>query len=226
VQTISVPGGSFAEDEAQKLQLTGTGGCGLDLHISNKTYGGSFDKTWNVNPLNLVNKPSLYNGLHFDTLAEGSYHADATGKNGCSGTVQIDFKVTAKTSNATVKGQPTLKLDKPPKSGNAYSKTKDSNIWFKVDVPQSFKDTQYVSCCEVEYNYINQYGGWEVLPTSPFTDPGLNPLANNNSAAFRSVTYFGVPNEVATKWRMRVRGFKYKTAFEWSEWLEFQVDPN
>lgn len=224
--TMTVPGGSFAEDEAQKLALVGTGGCGLDLHITNKSYGGSFDKSWNVNPVNLANKPTLYNGTHFDTLAEGSYHADATGKNGCGGTVAVDFKVTPKSTNDSVKGKPTLTLDKKPKSGDAFSRTKDSNIWFKVQVPSNFKDVPYISCCEVEYDYLNQYGGWEVIPSGVFTDQGLNPLANGNQAAFRSVSYFTIPNEGALKWRMRVRGFKFKTAFEWSDWLEFQVDQN
>jgi hypothetical protein len=224
--SISVPGGSFAEDDPQKLQLGGTGGCALDLHITNKTYGGSFDKTWPVNPMNLANSPTLYNGTHFDTLAEGSYHADATGKKGCSGTAQIDFKVTPKNTNATVKGQPTVTLDQKPKAGTAYSRTKDSNIWFKVTVPSNFKDVPYISCCDVEYNYINSYGGWEVLPSSPFTDGGLNPMANNNQPSFRSVSYFAVTGEAATRWRMRVRGNKFKTAFEWSDWLEFSVDQN
>ena len=226
VSSLLVPGGSFAEDEAQKIQVKGTGGCALDLRISNKSYGGGFDKTFAVNPVNLASAPTLYNGTHFDTLGEGSYHADATGKSGCSGTAGIDFKVTSKTSTAHVKGQPTLTLDKQPKSGDTFLRTKDSNVWFKVSVPSSFKDVPYVSCCEVEYDYINQYGGWEVLPTSPFTDGGLNPMANNNQASFRSISYFTVPNEVATRWRMRVRGTKYKTTFDWSDWLEFKVDQN
>ncbi len=223
--SLSVPGGSFAEDEAQKLQIKGSGGCALNLHISNKTYGGSFDKTFAVNPMNLANSPTLYNGTHFDTLAEGSYHADATGKDGCTGTAATDFKVTAKNTNASVKGKPTLTLDKQPIAGAAFKKSKDSNIWFKVGVPTAFKDAS-AACCDVEWNYINAYGGWEVLPNSPFTDPGMNPLANNNSAVPKSVSGFTVPNEGATRWRMRVRGYRYKTAFEWSDWLEFSVDQN
>lgn len=225
VGSLSVPGGSFAEDDPQKLKVMGVGGCALDLHVSNKSYGGSFDKTFAVNPMNLANGPSLYNGTHFDTLAEGSYHADVTGKNGCTGTAAIDFKVTAKTSTAAVKGKPTLTLDKAPVAGSAYKKSKDSNIWFKVSVPTSFKDNN-ASCCDVELNYVNQYGGWEVLPNSPFSDAGMNPLANNNSAVPKSVSYFTVTGEAATKWRMRVRGYRYKTAFEWSDWVEFTVDQN
>jgi len=225
VTSLQVPGGSFAEDEAQKLKVSGTGGCALDLHVTNKSYGGSFDKVFAVNPLNLASGPSLYNGTHFDTLAEGSYHADVAGKNGCTGAAAIDFKVTAKTSTAAVKGKPTVTLDRAPVSGSVYKKSKDSNVWFKVAVPTSFKDNN-ASCCEVELNYINQYGGWEVLPNSPFSDPGMNPLANNDQAVPKSVSYFTVPNEVATKWRVRVRGYRYKTAFEWSDWLELSVDQN
>jgi hypothetical protein len=225
VTSLSVPDGSFAEDEAQRLAVKGTGGCGLDLHVSNKSYGGTFDKTFAVAPLNLANGSTMYNGTHFDTLAEGSYHADVTGKNGCTGTAGIDFKVTAKTSTAKVTGKPTVVLDKQPLSGSAFKKSKDSNIWFKVSVPQSFKDAN-ASCCDVEYDYMNAYGGWEPLPNSPFNDAGLNPLANANSAVPKSVSYFTVPNEGATRWRMRVRGYRYKTTFEWSDWLEFSVDQN
>lgn len=138
VTSLSVPDGSFAEDEAQRLAVKGSGGCGLDLHVSNKGYGGTFDKTFAVAPLNLANGSTLYNGTHFDTLAEGSYHADVTGKNGCTGTAGIDFKVTAKTSTAKVSGKPTVALDRQPLSGSAFKKSKDSNVWFKVSVPQSF----------------------------------------------------------------------------------------
>jgi hypothetical protein len=224
IASMMVPGGSFAEDETQKIKVMGSGGCAFDLRISNTSYGGSFDKTYPVNPLNLTPGSMLYNGTHFATLAEGSYSATATGTGGCTGKASIDFKVTGKSLQGEVKGQPTLTLDKKPQSGDTFVKSKDSNIWFKVAVPSSFKDTPYVSCCEVELNYKNAYGGWEVLPTSPFTDAGMNPMANNNSAVPKSVSYFGVPNEVATEWRMRVRGYRYKYAFEWSDWLEFKVD--
>lgn len=222
---IQVPGGSFAEDEAQRLELSGTGGCALDLRISNKSYGGTFEKTFAVAAMGLAAHPRLYNGTHFDTLAEGSYHADATAKNGCTGAAAIDFKVTARTSTASVKGKPTVSLDRAPLAGSAYKKSKDSNVWFKVSVPSSFKDAG-ASCCEIELDYVNAYGGWEVLPNSPFSDPGMNPLANGNQAVPKSVSYFTVPGEAATKWRIRVRGYRYKTTFEWSDWLEFSVDQN
>ena len=167
--------------------------------------------------------PRRADGTHFDTLAEGSYHATATGRSGCGGVAATDFKVTPKTSTAEVKGAPALTIDKPPKAGNAYMLSKDGNIWFKVSVPSSFSDAS-AGCCEVEYDYVNAYGGWEVTSSSPVSDSAFNPLTNGDVAIAKGVNYFKVPGESPTRWRMRVRGYKYKTAFTWSEWVEFSVD--
>lgn len=223
VASLQVPGGSFAEDEAQKLQVSGTGGCAMDLHIWNTTYGGNFDKTFDVKPMALAGGPMLYNGTHFDTLAEGSYSAAVKGKGGCTGNPTTDFKVTAKTSTAVVKGKPTLSLDKQPQSGGVFSNSKDSNIWFKVVLPPSIKGTQYATCCDVEFNYKNSFGGWEVLPGSPFSDSSwANAMTQPGVAVFRSINGF----KQGAEWRMKVRGSKFKTTFDWSDWLEFKVDQN
>lgn len=219
---LSVPGGSFAEDEAQKLQVSGSGGCAFDLTLSNKEYGGLTEKTWPVNALKVEPSATLYNGTHFGTLAEGSWKATAVGTKGCTGTASVEFKVTAKTSTKKVTGQPTISFDQAPKNGgNTFSKSKDSNIWFKVTVPQSIKDEPNATCCEIEFNFKNEYGGWEVLPNSPFSDPSYKgALTGQNAVSFRSVSYFTNGRE----WRVRMRGSKYKTEFEWSDWLEFNVD--
>lgn len=223
VVSLQVPGGSFAEDDPQKLQVNGTGGCAMDLRIWNTSYGGNFDKTFDVKPMALAGSPMLYNGTHFDTLAEGSYSAAVKGKGGCTGNPTVDFKVTAKTSTAVVKGKPTLSLDKQPQAGGAFSKSKDSNIWFKVALPPSIKGTQYATCCDVEFNYKNSYGGWEVLPGSPFSDSSwANAMTLPSVATAQSVSGF----KQGTEWRMKVRGAKFKTTFDWSDWLEFKVDQN
>jgi len=221
ITAMSVPGGSFAEDEAQKLQVNGTGGCALDLTLSNKMYNGSTEQTWPVNPVKLDSGALLYNGTHFGTLAEGSWRATATGKSGCTGTAQIDFKVTPKTSTKKVMGKPTITFDQKPKSGDTFMASKDSSIWFKVTVPQSIKDEPYASCCDIEYDYVNEYGGWEPLPSSPFSDASYAlAVSQQAGVAMRSVSYFSN----ATRWRVKMRAYKYKTEFEWSDWLEFKVD--
>jgi hypothetical protein len=223
LKSLSVPGGSFAEDEAQKIVAGGSGGCTIELTLSNKTYGGQYEKTWTAGPLALDNGSTMYNGTHFGTLAEGSWAAKAVGIKGCTGTASIDFKVTARTVVKKVSGQPTISFDQAPKNGTSFVRTKDSNIWFKVVVPQSIKDEPYATCCDVELNYKNEYGGWEVLPNSPFSDPSYSgALTQANAVAFRSVSYFTNGRE----WRVRVRGSKYKTEFEWSEWLQFSTDQN
>jgi hypothetical protein len=223
IASMSVPGGSFAEDDPQKLLVNGQGGCGLDLTISNQSYGGSYNQTSAVLPMKLDAGATLYNGSHFGTLAEGSYHATATGKNGCTGTAAIDFKVTAKTSTKKVLGKPTLGFDQQPKSGSAYSKSKDSNIWFKVTVPQSVKGEPSASCCDVELDFQNEFGGWEPLPNSPFSDAGYSLAVTQQAAVVnKSVSYF----TNGTHWRMKVRAYKFKTEFEWSDWVEFTVDQN
>jgi len=223
ITSLQVPGGSFAEDDPQKLQVSGQGGCGLDLNITNKSYGGSFDQTYPVPPVNLDAQPILYNGTNFATLAQGSYHAQVTGKNGCTGTAGIDFKVTEKQSTHKVKGQPTLSFDQKPKSGDAFSRTKDSNIWFKVVVPQSVKDEQYATCCEVEFDFQNAYGGWEALPSSPFQDSSFGLAVSQQAGVVpQSVSGF----KQGTVWRVKMRAYKYKTEFEWSDWLQFKVDQN
>lgn len=219
---MNVPGGSFAEDEAQKLVVTGSGGCGFDLQITDKSYGGSYDKTVPVAPMKL-GPSTLYNGTHFGTLGEGSYKATATGKNGCTGVGTIDFKVTAKTSTKKVLGKPVLTFDQQPKSGDSFSRTKDSNIWFKVAVPQSVKDEPYASCCDVEFDYQNEYGGWEPLPNSPFSDASWS-LAVKQQAAIANKSVSGFTQ--GTLWRVKVRAYKYKTEFEWSDWVEFRVNQN
>ena len=227
ITNLQVPSGSFAEDETQRLQVSGSGGCAMDLRVWNTAYGGNFDKTFDVKPLALAASPSLFNGTNFDTLAEGSWSATVTGKNSCTGSKQIDFKVTAKTSTAVVHGKPTLTLDKPPLSGDAFKNSKDSNIWFKVSLPPSIKSTQYASCCDIEFNYKNSFGGWEVLPGSPFNDPSWsNAMTLPSVATFKSVNSFKVPGEGAMEWRMKVRAYKFKTQFDWSDWLEFKVDQN
>ena len=101
---ISVPDGSFAEDEAQKIMATGSGGCTIELTISNKTYGGQYEKTWTAGPLKLEPSSTMYNGTHFGTLAEGSYAAKAVGVKGCTGSAAIDFKVRPKTTVKKVSG--------------------------------------------------------------------------------------------------------------------------
>ena len=224
ITSLQVPGGSFAEDEAQKLQVFGAGGCALDLAIKKVDAAGGFDKTFDVKPLGLDGSPSLYNGTHFDTLAEGSYSAKVTGKNGCSGTATIDFKVTPKTSTKLVKGQPNLSLEKGPIAGPAFKKSKDSNIVFVVKLPMDVKDEPNVAACEVEYDFKNAYGGWEVYGTSsPIQDGSFGGAVTQPQASvYKSVSGF----KEGTEWRMRVRAYQYKTQFEWSDWLYFQVDQN
>ena len=224
VVALSVPGGSFAEDDPQKLLVAGQGGCALDLAISNKSYGGSYDQTSSVLPVSLDGGgTTLYNGTHFGTLAEGSYHATATGKSGCSGSAAIDFKVTPKTSTKKVLGKPTLGFDKQPKSGTAFSRTKDSNIWFKVTLPQSIKTEPSASCCDVEFDFQNEFGGWQPLPATPFNDSSYSLAVTQQAGVVnKSVTYF----TNGTHWRMKVRAYKFKTEFEWSDWVEFSVDQN
>jgi hypothetical protein len=223
ISALSVPGGSFAEDDPQKLLVNGQGGCGLDLAISNQSYGGSYSQTFPVLPVKLDAGATLYNGTHFGTLAEGSYHATATGKSGCSGTAAIDFKVTPKNSTKKVLGKPTLGFDQQPKSGSAFSRTKDSNIWFKVTVPQSIKSEPNATCCDVEFDYQNEFGGWEPLPNSPFSDSSYGlAVSQDKGVVNKSVTYF----TQGTHWRMKVRAYKYMTEFEWSDWVEFNVDQN
>lgn len=224
IASMQVPGGSFAEDEAQKLQVNGKGGCAFDLQITNKSYGGNYDQTWPVGPKKLDSGSTLYNGTDFGTLAQGSYHAQSTGKNGCTGTAGIDFKVTEKTSTKKVTGKPTIGFDQQPKgAGGAFSKSKDSNIWFKVTVPQSIKDEQYASCCDIEFDYMNEYGGWEPLPNSPFNDSSFG-LAITQQAGVVPKSVSGFTQ--GTQWRVKVRGYKYKVEFEWSDWVQFKVDQN
>jgi hypothetical protein len=220
IVSMLVPGGSFAEDEAQKIQVNGKGGCGFDLVLSNKTYGGSTEKTENVLPMRLDNGATLYNGTHFGTLAEGSWKATATGKNGCTGTATIDFKVTAKASTKKVLGKLTLGFDQPPKSGGVFT-SKDSNIWFKVLAPQSVKGEPGATCCDLEFDFMNEYGGWEALPNSPFSDSSYaGAVQGASGVAMRSVSYFSN----GTQWRVKMKASKFKTEFEWSDWLEFKVD--
>lgn len=221
IVSMQVPGGSFAEDEAQKIQVNGHGGCGFAFTISNKSYGGSIEQTWPVLPMKLDGGAMLYNGTHFGTLAEGSWKATTTGSGGCTGSATLDFKVTAKTSTKKVTGKPTLSFDQQPKSGDTFLASKDASIWFKVTVPSSVKDEPYASCCDVEYDFLNEYGGWEALPNSPFSDSSFSLAPKQGSAvAPRSVSYFSN----ATRWRVKMRASKFKTEFEWSDWLQFKVD--
>lgn len=216
---ISVPSGSFAVDDVQKLQVAGTGACGFDLQISNKTYGGSYDKTWDVLPVTMG--ATLLEGSHFGKLAEGSYFAKATGKGGCTGSAQIDFKVTAPNNPKTVTGQPSLGFDKAPLSGDAYS-TKDSNIWFSVSLPSGVKAEPSVTCCQVQFDFKNAYGGWEPAPNMPYDDAAFSLAASQPKAvAPKSVSAF----KEGTEWRVRMRALKYKTNFEWSDWQSFKTAP-
>ncbi len=221
IVSMLVPGGSFAEDEAQKIQVNGQGGCGFDLTLSNKTYGGSSEETIPVLPMKLDGGATLYNGTHFGTLAEGSWKANVVGKNGCTGTATIDFKVTSKTSTKKVMGKPTIAFDQQPKGGgNTFVRTKDSNIWFKVTVPQSIKDEPYATCCDIEYDYVNEYGGWDVIQVSDSSY--ANAVKLPNAVAPRSVSYFSN----GMSWRVKMKASKFKTEFEWSDWLEFKTNQN
>jgi hypothetical protein len=223
ISALSVPGGSFAEDDTQKFLVNGLGGCALDLAISIQSYGGSYNQTFPVNPVKLDSGATLYNGTHFGTLAEGSYHATATGKTGCTGTAAIDFKVTPKSSTKKILGKPTLGFDKQPISGGVFTKSKDSNIWFKVTLPQSIKGEPSASCCDIEFDYQNEFGGWEPLPNSPFSDSGFSLAATQQAAVVnKSVSGF----TQGTHWRVKVRAYKFKTEFEWSDWVEFTTNQN
>lgn len=232
ITDLQVPGGSFAADETQRLQVSGSGGCAADLRLWNTAYGGNFDNANNpypVGPLALAASPSLYNGTHFGTLTEGSWTASVTGKNGCTGSKTIDFKVTAKASTSEVKGKPTLSLDQQPQSGGVFKKSKDSNIGFKVSLPPSIKALagKGVGCCEVEFNYKNSYGGWAVASGSPYSDPSwTNSKTLPSVTTSMSVSGFKVSGEGAMEWRMKVRAYLSKTQFDWSDWLEFKVDQN
>lgn len=221
ITSMLVPGGSFAEDEAQKIQVNGQGGCGFDLTISNKSYGGSYEQAFPVTPMKLDGGAMLYNGTHFGTLAEGSWKASTAGKNGCTGTATVHFKVTPKTSTKKVLGQPTIAFDQQPKSGGVFKASKDGNIWFKVTVPQSVKDEPNATCCDVTYEYLNEYGGWQPLPSSPISDSSWALAPKQGSAVVpKSVSYFSN----GMQWRMKVAASKFKTEFEWSDWIEFKVD--
>ena len=223
LSSMLVPDGSFAEDDPQKLRVIGSGACRLDLTIARIDAGAPGQKTWTVGPLGLENGAFLFNGTHFDTLAEGSYSAKAVGKDGCTGTATIDFKVTARSTVKLVKGQPKIALDKKPISGPAFRRTKDFNILFAVTVPQSIIDEPSAGCCELEYSYKNVYGAWEVYGGGPIQDSSFGgAVKTGSSVVYKSVSSF----KEGTEWRVRARAFKYKTSFEWSEWLEFKVDPS
>lgn len=221
--SMLVPDGSFAEDDPQKLRLHGAGACRFDLTIARVDAGAPGQKSWAVGPLALDSGALLFNGTHFDTLAEGSYSAKAIGKDGCAGTATIDFKVTPKNSAKLVKGQPKIILDKKPISGPAFSRSKDSNVLFSVSLPQSILDEPSAGCCEIEYAFKNPYGAWEVYGGGPIQDASFGgAIKTGNAVVYKSVSGF----KQGTEWRVRVRGFKYKTSFEWSDWLEFKTDQN
>lgn len=220
ITNLQVPGGSFAVDETQRLQIYGKGGCGFDLAIHSTEQGVTYKKQSAVGPLGLDRKPMLYNTTHFDTLPVGSYSATATGTNGCTGTATIDFKVTPKVTIKYISGKPSLSIEKGPISGASFKKA-DSNINFVVTVPGAIKSEPNAGCCEVEYNFKNEYGGWEVLPNSPYTDASFGEsITGSKSIAYKSVSGF----TEGVKWRMKVRAYKYHTAFDWSDWLEFQAE--
>lgn len=221
--SMLVPDGSFAEDDPQKLRVHGAGACRLDLTISRVDAGAPGRKTWSVGPLVLDGGGHLFNGTHFDTLAEGAYSAEAVGKDGCAGTATIDFKVTPKNTAKLVKGQPKIELEKKPISGPAFLRTKDSNILFTVKLPQSVLDEPSAGCCELEYGYKNAYGGWEVYGGGPVQDSSFGgAVKTGNAVVYKSVSAF----REGAEWRVRVRAFKYRTGFEWSDWLELKVDQN
>ena len=71
--------------------------------------------------------------------------------------------------------------------------------------------------------FRSEYGGWEPLPNSPFQDASWN-LAVKQPAAVANKSVSGFTQ--GTLWRVKVRAYKYKTEFEWSDWLEFRVDQN
>lgn len=220
--SMLVPDGSFAEDDPQKLRLQGSGACRIDLTIARVDATPS-QKSWTIGPLGLDAGPLLFNGTHFDTLAEGSYSAKAVGKDACTGTATIDFKVTPKRTVKLVKGQPKIELDKKPLSGPAFLRSKDSNILFSVKLPQSILDEPSAACCELEYSFKNAHGAWEVYGGGPIQDSSFGGAIKTGSAVvYKSVSSY----REGTEWRVRVRGLKYKTSFEWSDWLEFKVDQN
>lgn len=221
--SILVPDGSFAEDDPQKLRVHGGGACRFDLTIARVDADAPGQKTWSVGPVVLDPGALLFNGTHFDTLAEGSYSAKAVGKDGCTGAATIDFKVTPKNTVKLVKGQPKVSLDKKPLSGPAFRRTKDHDILFAVTLPQSVLDEPSAGCCELEYGYKNAFGAWEVYGGSPTQDSSFGgAMKTGNAVVFKSVSAF----REGAEWRVRVRAFKYKTSFEWSDWLEFKVDQN
>ncbi|MBL8515832.1 MAG: hypothetical protein JNM76_02590 [Betaproteobacteria bacterium] len=220
ITNMIVPGGSFAVDDPQKIQVNGSGACGFDLRIWNTNYGGTHDKTVAIAPMNLANGALLYNGTHFATLAEGSYSASATGKVGCAEVAQIDFKVTAPKLIKKVPGKPTLSVDAPPKSGGTYSKSKDGVINFKVALPKLVREEPNASCCDIEYNFKNQYGAWEVLQPAPISDSSFG-LAMKQSSAVVGKSVSGFTQ--GTQWRMKVRASKFQVDFDWSDWLEFKT---
>lgn len=221
--SMLVPDGSFAEDDPQKLRVHGAGACRFDLTIARVDAGAPGEKSWTVGPVGLDAGALLFNGTHFDTLAEGSYSAKAAGKDGCTGAATIDFKVTPKNLAKVVKGQPKISLEKKPISGPAFRRSTDSNILFAVSLPQSILDEPSAGCCELEYGYKNPFGAWEVYGGGPIQDAGFGGAIKNGSAVvYKSVSGY----REGAEWRVRVRGFKYKTGFEWSDWLEFKVDQN
>lgn len=220
IASLLVPDGSFAEDDPQRLRVHGAGACRFDLSITRVDVVGG-QKGWSVGPLALDGGPLLFNGTHFDTLGEGSYSAKAVGKDGCSGAATIDFKVTPKKTVKLVKGQPKIQLEKKPISGPAFSRTKDSNILFAVSLPQAVLDEPSAACCEIEYAYKNAYGAWEVYGGGPIQDGSFGgAMKTGSTVVFKSVSGF----REGAEWRVRVRGLKYRTGFEWSEWLDFKVD--
>ena len=73
------------------------------------------------------------------------------------------------------------------------------------------------------YGDENAYGAWEVYGGGPIQDPSFGgSMKTGNAVVYKSVSGF----REGAEWRVGVRGFKYKTGFEWSDWLELEGDQN
>ena len=65
--------------------------------------------------------------------------------------------------------------------------------------------------------------GNKKTPNSPFNDSSFG-LAVSQQAGVVPKSVSGFTQ--GTQWRVKVRGYKYKVEFEWSDWLQFKTDQN
>ena len=85
------------------------------------------------------------------------------------------------------------------------------------------RDEEKARAKERIFSVRDEFGGWEPLPNSPFSDAGFSlAVSQDKGVVNKSVSYF----TNGTKWRVKVRAYKFKTEFEWSDWVEFTVDQN